>query len=251
MNLDLPAWLPFIFFLIALIYSMVGFAGGSSYLAILILAGLPYKQVPPIALICNLIVSCSAFWHFYKGGYFNFRKILPFVIFSIPMAFIGGKITLSKEVFYLLLGFSLLIAGTRMLMPDKNFEEMREVSLKEIWFLGLPIGAGLGFLSGLVGIGGGIFLSPLLLFMRWVNAKEAAATASFFILVNSFSGFLGQIQKNAIVAHQSFIFLGLAVFLGGQIGSRVGSYRLPRLTIQRITAVLILYVSINLIGKVF
>ena len=249
--LELPFWLPIAFFLIALVYSMVGFAGGSSYLAILILAGLPYKQVPPIALTCNLIVSCSAFWHFYKGGYFNFKSVLPFIVLSIPMAFLGGKMAIDKELFYLLLGFSLLVAGVRLLMPDKKFEDHCFVSLKERWFVGAPLGAGLGFLSGLVGIGGGIFLSPLLLLMRWVNAKEAAAAASFFILVNSLSGLLGQAQKATIIAPQSFIFLGFAVLLGGQIGARIGSYRLPRLGLQRITALLILYVSINLITKAF
>lgn len=250
MNIFVDA-LPLLFFLVALVYSSVGFAGGSSYLAILILAGLPYTEVPSIALLCNLIVSCSAFWHFYKGGYFNFKKVLPFIIFSIPMAFLGGKTAISKELFYLLLGFSLLIAGVRMLMPDKKFEEAREVYSKEIWCVGLPVGAGLGFLSGLVGIGGGIFLSPLLLLMRWVNAKEAAATASFFILVNSLSGLLGQAQKAAIVTHESFVFLGASVLIGGQLGARLGSYRLPRIGLQRITAILILYVSFNLLGKVF
>lgn len=220
-------------------------------MAVLILAGLPYRQVPPIALLCNLVVSSSAFWHFFKGGHFDFRKVLPFIIFSIPMAFLGGTIPLSKELFYLLLGFSLLIAGARMLMPDKIFEQPRVVSFKKIWSVGLPVGAGLGFLSGIVGIGGGIFLSPLLLLMRWVNAKEAAAAASFFILVNSFSGFLGQTQKIGAIVPPSFIFLGLAVLCGGQIGSSFGSYRLPRLGLQRVTALLILYVSFNLIRKVF
>ncbi len=248
---DLPFWLPLAFFLVALIYSMVGFAGGSSYLAILILVSLPYKQVPPIALACNLVVSCSAFWHFYRGGYFDIRKVFPFVIFSIPMAFLGGKMAISKELFYLLLGFSLLMAAVRMLLPDKRFEEPRFVSQKEKWAVGIPVGAGLGFLSGLVGIGGGIFLSPLLLLMRWVDAKQAAAAASFFILVNSFSGLLGQAQKVAIVSDERLFFLGLAVFVGGQLGASLGSYRLPQLGIQRITALLILYVSFHLITKVF
>ena len=156
----------------------------------------------------------------------------------------------NKELFYLLLGFSLFAAGARMLMPDKKFEEPRFVSLKTMWMVGMPVGAGLGFFSGLVGIGGGIFLSPLLLLMRWVNAKQAAAAASFFILVNSFSGLLGQAQKAAVVPGESFIFLGLAVLAGGQLGASLGSYRLPRLGLQRITALLILYVSIHLITKV-
>ena len=111
MNIDFPIWLPLAFFLVALVYSMVGFAGGSSYLAILMLAGLPYKEVPPIALMCNLIVSASAFWHFHRAGYFDFKKILPFIVFSIPMAFLGGRMALSKQLFCLLLGFSLFVAA--------------------------------------------------------------------------------------------------------------------------------------------
>ena len=248
---NLPFWLPFAFFFVALIYSMVGFAGGSSYLALLILAGLSYQQVPPIALVCNLIVSASAFWHFYKGGYFDFKKVLPFIVFSIPMAFLGGKMAIGKELFYLLLGLSLFVAGFRMLIPEKNFAGARTVSLMKMWLVGMPIGAALGFLSGLVGIGGGIFLSPLLLLMRWLDAKQTAAAASFFILVNSLSGLLGQVQKGAMVPGEPLLFLGLAVLLGGQFGARIGATRLPRLGIQRITALLILYISINLLGKVF
>ncbi|MBI3315427.1 MAG: sulfite exporter TauE/SafE family protein [Candidatus Omnitrophica bacterium] len=246
-----PIWLSLLFFLVALVYSMVGFAGGSSYLAILILAGFPYEQVPPIALVCNLIVSISAFWHFLKGGYFEWKRVLPFVIFSMPMAFLGGRTPVAKELFYFLLGFSLFAAGIRMFMPDKNFEGTRPVSPQETWFLGMPLGAVLGFLSGLVGIGGGIFLSPLLFFMRWASAKEAAAAASFFILVNSFAGLLGQLQKGMPAPGEWLLWLGLAVFFGGQLGARVGATRLPRLEIQRITAVLILYVSFSLLGKAF
>ena len=243
--------LPFWFFLIALVYSMVGFAGGSSYLALLILAGLPYKQVPPIALVCNLIVSASAFWHFYRAGHFDVKKILPFILFSIPMAFLGGKTALSKELFCLLLGFSLFAAGSRLLLPEQRLERTRVMSHRTLWLIGAPLGAGLGFLSGLVGIGGGVFLSPLLLLMRWMDSKQAAASASFFIFVNSLSGLFGQAQKAAVVMPDFAVFLGLSVFIGGQLGARMGSYRLPKLGIQRITAALVLYVAINLLSKAF
>ena len=248
---DPMLWLPIAFFFVALVYSMVGFAGGSSYLALLILAGLPYREVPPIALFCNLIVSASAFWHFRQAGHFSFKKILPFIVCSIPMAFLGGRTVISKKLFCLLLGISLLAAGLRLLLPDKRFEETCVVSDRKMWLAGAPLGGILGFLSGLVGIGGGIFLSPLLLLMRWANSKQAAASASFFILVNSLSGLFGQSQKGAVVAHESLLFLGAAVLIGGQLGSRLGSYRLPRLGLQRITALLIVYVSMNLLLKVF
>ena len=251
MTLNLPLWLPIVFFFIAFVYSMAGLAGGSSYLAVLILVGLSYKQVPSVALFCNLIVSLCAFWHFYRGGHFDWKKVFPFIILSIPAAYLGGRIVIGKQLFCFLLGFSLLAAGARMLFSGKAFETSRIISDRQRWMIGLPAGAVLGFLSGLVGIGGGIFLSPLLLLMRWASSKQAAAAASFFILVTSLSGLLGQAQKNSFLFSESLIFLGLAVFFGGQLGASIGSYRLPRRALQRIAAVLILYVSINLIGKAF
>ena len=252
MAIDFPTWLPAAFFLIAFVYSMAGLAGGSSYLAVLILAGLTYKQVPSVALFCNLIVSTCAFWHFYRGGHFDFKKVLPFVLLSIPAAYFGGSMMIGKQLFCFLLGLSLLVAGARMLLPEKKSEATRLISDRERWLVGLPVGAALGFLSGLVGIGGGIFLSPILLLIRWANAKQAAAAASFFILVNSFSGLLGQAQKAASIPFsEPILFLGLVVFIGGQIGASIGSYRLPRFVLQKIAGILILYVSINLIGKAF
>lgn len=239
-------WLCITFFVIAFFYSMVGFGGGSSYLAVLALVGLPYQTIPPIALICNILVAGGGFTHFYKGGHFHLKKVLPFAVLSIPMAYFGGKVLIQKELFFLLLGVSLLVAAIRMMIPDNYFEKAREVSRKEAWTLGLPTGAGLGFLSGLVGIGGGIFLSPLLLLMKWANVKEAAACASFFIVVNSLAGFLGQLQKGT--AHFEYLLaLGISVLVGGQIGSRLGSFYLPKMILQRVLCVLILVVAVKLL----
>jgi len=244
---EFPLWLPLLFFLIALLYSMVGFGGGSSYLAILILAGLTYETIPPLALLCNLIVVTGGFIHFYRAGYFNLNRVLPFVIASIPMAYWGGKILISDDVFSLLLGFSLLAVAVRLFLPDISKTEVRQVSGKQEWLVGLPVGALLGFLAGVVGIGGGIFLSPILLLMRWVNVKQAAAAACFFILVNSIAGLAGQATKG--VFHLEMIVpLGLAVLIGGQIGSRLGSFHLPKKNLARILAVLVLYVSVRLIS---
>lgn len=244
--MDIPFWLPVAFFAIALVYSMMGFGGGSSYLAFLVLAGLGHYEIAPIALICNLIVTVGGLWHFYKGGHLKFEKIVPFVILSIPMAYLGGRIAIGKELFSFLLGFSLFVVGLRMLLPGELFEHSKPVSARKVWAVGLPLGGVLGFLSGLVGIGGGIFLSPLLLLLRWVGVKEAAAAASLFIAVNSFSGLIGQLGKGtfnfALAAP-----LGLAVLIGGQIGSRIGSYHLPKLRLQQMTTGLILYVSMRLL----
>ena len=242
-------WLLVAFFVIAFFYSMVGFGGGSSYLAVLAMTGLAYQTMAPIALICNLIVAGCGFIYFAREGHFGLKKVLPFIILSIPMAFWGGSVHVSKKVFFLLLGLSLFIAAIRMLVPDDFFDRPREVSSKNTWIIGLPCGAILGFLSGLVGIGGGIFLSPLLLFLRWVNIKQAAACASFFIIVNSLSGLLGQLHKTPLQTHY-LLPLGVAVFVGGQMGSRIGSFHLPKLQLQRVLAMLIALVAIKLIVSV-
>lgn len=243
----LGVWLVLAFFTIAFFYSMVGFGGGSSYLAVLALAGLSYQHIPPIALTCNLIVAGGGFIHFYGGGHFKPRKVLPFIVLSVPMAYLGGTILIKKEFFFLLLGLSLLAAAARMAISGHYFEKTKEISWKRAWSVGLPVGGGLGFLSGLVGIGGGIFLSPLLLVMRWVNVKQAAACASFFIFVNSFSGLMGQLQKGS--SHTEYLLaLGGAVFIGGQMGSRLGSFHLPKVGLQRVLAALILIVAIKLLS---
>lgn len=235
-----------IFFAIAVMYSMVGFGGGSSYLAVLAMTGLAYQTIPAIALVCNLIVAGGGLIHFIKGGHFNFKKVLPFTVLSIPMAYLGGKLLVPKTLFLLLLGGSLLIAAMRMLVPDDFFSRPREIYSRKAWSIGLPVGALLGFLSGLVGIGGGIFLSPLLLFLRWVDVKQAGACASFFILANSFSGLLGQLHKQPL-NYEILYPLGAAVFIGGQIGSRIGSFHLPKLHLQRVLALLIACVAIKMI----
>ena len=225
---------------------MVGFGGGSSYLAVLVLLGLPHQQIPPLALICNLIVTIGGFWNFYRAGHFRLGKVLPFVVLSIPMAYWGGTFLIGKKLFSLLLGVSLMAVAVRMILGGKEFQITREASSKQAWIFGLPVGALLGFLSGLIGIGGGIFLSPLLLLMRWVNAKESAAAASFFIVVNSFAGLIGHWQKG-VFQLDGLLPLGIAVFLGGQIGSRLGAYRLPQVSLQRVLAGLVFYVSARLL----
>jgi uncharacterized protein len=243
---QMPYWIPVAFFLVALFYSMVGFGGGSSYLALLVLAGLSYQTIPPLALTCNLIVTTGGFWHFHRAGHFRLKNVLPFVVLSIPMAYVGGRIPIGKELFCVLLGLSLLAVAVRMLLPTEKFQSSKNITWKHAWIVGLPLGALLGFLAGVVGIGGGIFLSPLLLFLGWANMKEAAASASFFIMANSASGLLGQLQKGA-ASMEWIIPLGLAVLLGGQIGSRMGAYKIPKVRLQQVLAVLVLYVSIKLL----
>lgn len=243
---SLPFWLPLVFFLIALLYAMVGFGGGSSYLAVLVLIGLSYQAIPQTALVCNLIVSAGGVWHFWRGGHFDARKILPFVVLSIPMAFVGGHIAIGKQLFMILLGISLLAAGIRTFVPGPRRGPARDISIRNAWLIGVPLGGFLGFLAGLVGIGGGIFLAPVLLLTGWANAKQTAAAASVFILANSASGIVGQLTKGVYI-DEMIIPLALAVVLGGQLGSRAGSYRLPVTGVRQLLAMLIVLVSLRLL----
>lgn len=245
---SLPLWLPLLFFVIAVVYSTVGFAGGSSYLAALALIGLPHQGIPQVALVCNLIVSAGGVWHFQRGKHLDLFRTLPFLVLSVPMAFLGGRVPIGERLFTILLGGSLCVAGARMLISDRRFTRTRVVTRAMAWAIGLPVGAALGFLAGLVGIGGGIFLAPVLLLSGWANAKQTAAAASVFILVNSAAGLGGQFTKG-IYVDAMVIRLALAAWLGGQVGSRVGSYHLPLLGVRRLLASLILVVSIQLIWR--
>ncbi len=233
-----------LFFLVASLYSMMGFGGGSSYLAVLILMGYSYLDIPPIALICNLMVSGTAFWQFAKAGHFDFKKILPFVIFSIPMAYWGGRMPISKQLFSILLGLALMAVAIRMMISGKSEAKMQAAS--KSWIVGLPLGGVIGFFSGMLGIGGGIFLSPLLLLIRWADAKQAAASASFFIFVNSLAALAGHLQK-APLHFEGILPLIAAVLLGGQIGSRFGAHYLPEKNLRQMLGAFIMYASMRLL----
>jgi uncharacterized membrane protein YfcA len=243
---EISFWIPLIFFFIAFFYSMAGLGGGSSYLAVLILAGLSYQKVPALALACNVIVTVSGFLHFYRAGYFKWKTVLPFVVLSVPMAYWGASLVIHKKLFSVLLGLSLLAVVFRIFLPAWALKEKKDTSFFETWAMGLPVGGFLGFFSGLVGIGGGIFLSPFLLLMRWANAKEAAASASFFIVVNSLAGLAGQFHKGwgdlSLIAP-----LAAAVFLGGQTGAFFSAYRLPHRTLEKVMGALIFYASMKLL----
>lgn len=235
-----------LFFLTALIYSMAGLGGGSTYLALLALFAFPYEQIPQTALLCNLIVVAGGCWQF--SGHFSLKRVLPFVLTSLPAAYWGGTISVDKTVFTLILGLSLCVAALRMAISDHRYEGRAVLPWKRAWLVGLPVGALFGLLSGLVGIGGGIYLSPTLLLLGWADSRQAAAAASFFILVNSLAGLAGHWAQTPFSLEQGLLLpLLLAVLIGGQIGSRLGSRKIPRLALQRITAFLILFVC----GRLF
>jgi len=245
-----PFWLPVVFFLIATVYSTVGFGGGSSYLAVLALVGITYTVIPQTALVCNLVVAGVGVWYFVRNGQIDFPRVLPFLVLSIPMAYLGGRLPVARNLFMVLLGVSLFVAGLRTLLPPPRAGVFSGLSIRRGWIVGLPVGAALGFLSGLVGIGGGIFLAPVLILTGWGDARRTAAASALFILVNSAAGLTGQWVKGF---HLDVMVLPLlfAVFLGGQIGARLASYRLPVSGVQRLLSVLILFVSVRVLWGVF
>ncbi len=245
--------LPISFCVTALLYAAVGFGGGSTYNALLVLAETDYSILPFIALLCNLIVVSGGTWRFACAGYINMRRLVPWVVTSIPAALIGGQIKLSEEFFTGLLGMTLLFAGLRMLWPEKVFtgEESRSSVINTSFALPYVIGALLGLLAGLVGIGGGIFLAPILYMLRWDSPKAIAGICCVFILLNSLAGLTGQMIKlvntQTLGAIGAYWILFPAVFIGGQLGSHLGAKRLNSQIIRLFTAVLILYVAVRLL----
>jgi uncharacterized membrane protein YfcA len=244
----LPLLIP-LFFLTSFIYATAGFGGGSTYLALLFLLGVSYTAAPQLALICNLVVVTGGCFYFIRSGHFSLSRALPFVLASIPMAYLGGSIPIGKSTFILLLSLSLMAAGGRLLWGRISSETAKRWSRKKQWWGGLLLGSLIGGFSGLVGIGGGIFLSPLLLLLRWGKPKEVAGMASFFIAVNSLAGLAGQWNKSGFHLNSVWILpLGLAVLYGGQMGSRWAVGGLRASAMVRVTALLVLAVSFRMMA---
>ncbi len=236
-----------LFFMTAMLYASVGFGGGSTYNALLVLVETDYRILPSIALLCNLIVVSGGTYRFTRAGHVNWRRIMPWIFTSVPAAWLGGYLHISEVLFVGLLGFSLLAAGLRMLLGQKNEEQAGQSPLSRWPALAPVIGTVLGLLAGLVGIGGGIFLAPVLHLLRWDNARRIAATCSVFILVNSIAGLIGQAMKLSNMALLSYMaaywMLFPAVLVGGQIGSYMGAKRLNPDMLRLLTSILILYVA--------
>ncbi|MBL4589355.1 MAG: sulfite exporter TauE/SafE family protein [Alphaproteobacteria bacterium] len=244
------------FFITAMLYAAVGFGGGSTYSALLVLAETDYRILPSIALLCNLIVVIGGTYKFSRAGHINLRRIAPWIVTSVPAAWLGGYLDIPEMVFIGLLGVSLLIVGMRMLWFKREIDDTHNIEQETInkhRFLPPIIGVMLGLLSGLVGIGGGVFLAPILYLMHWDSARKIAATCSIFILVNSLAGLIGQIMKLSNMALVSDIsaywLLFPAVLIGGQIGSSMGAKHLNPNTLRVMTALLILYVAVRLIWR--
>ncbi len=245
-------WIAVAFFITAALYASVGFGGGSTYTALLTLAGVNYRILPAISLICNVIVVLGGTLRFARAGEVEWRRVLPLVAVSAPLAFLGGLTPIKQQTFMIVLALSLLIAGLLLLFQHNRHAQSVPLRNKANSFDVLA-GASTGYLAGLVGIGGGIFLAPILHLTRWGSPRSIAATSSVFILVNSVFGLGGQLTKlgtaQAVGAISTYWLLGLAVLIGGQIGSFASVRLLSQTFVRRATALLILYVAAQLLWK--
>ena len=239
--------LSILFFVTALIYSSIGFGGGSTYLAILLIWGVPYTIFPVIALVCNIIVVSGNSINFIRSKNININLLFPYLIGSIPFAFIGGSITIEKSLFEILLFCILLIAGIFLLIESKSFNK-EQIKINKIpRLISISIGSIIGFMSGLVGIGGGIFLSPLLFLMKAGYPRHITSSASLFILINSIFGIAGQLTKDQILDQVTNYWpLFLAVLIGGQIGSLLNIKFLSNKILALLTSFLVIFVAIRM-----
>ena len=244
--------LAILFFITAILYSSVGFGGGSTYLALLLIWGVPYFIFPIIALSCNIIVVSGNCFNYIRAGNLNLKLLIPYLIGSIPLAFIGGSLPIDKELFEILLLFVLLIAGILLLRNFKSYDDKEENYKKIPVPVSILIGGSLGFISGIVGIGGGIFLSPILFLLRVGRPKHIVTTASLFILINSVSGIIGQLTKNTVIAEISnHWYLLVAVLIGGQLGNFLNLKVFPTRILALVTAGLVLFVAVRMGIKIF
>lgn len=230
-------------FLVAFLYSSVGHGGASGYLALMALFSITPEVMKPTALLLNLFVSFTSFLQFYRGKHFNWKVFLPFAITSVPMAYIGGRMALADDIYKKILGVLLLIPIIRFLFfANIKVDELK----KPNFYLSLLIGAAIGFLSGLIGIGGGIILSPVLLLLKWANMKQTAAISALFIFVNSLSGLAGQLQKGINFSTDMYAYVAVA-FVGGICGAYFGSLKFKSNILQYMLAIVLIIASYKLL----
>ena len=244
--------LSILFFVTAILYASVGFGGGSTYLALLLLWGVPYFIFPVVALTCNIIVVSGNCFNYIRAGNLNLKLLIPYLIGSIPLAFIGGSLPVEKEFFEILLFVVLTVAGVLLLFKFNSYDEKIEIFRKIPIIISILIGGILGFISGVAGVGGGIFLSPILFLLKAGKPKHIVTTASLFILINSLSGIFGQLTKSTVLNEiQNYWFLFLAVLIGGQVGNFLNLKIFPTRILALVTAALVLFVAIRMAFKIF
>ena len=230
-------------FLVAFLYSSVGHGGASGYLALMALFSITPEVMKPTALLLNLFVSLTSFIQFYRGGHFKWKIFLPFAIASVPLAYAGGLISIEADIYKKILGILLLIPIIRFVFfANIKVEEIKKSNVA----LSLIIGAAIGFLSGLIGIGGGIILSPLLLLLKWSDLKQTAAISALFIFVNSLSGLAGQLQKGISFSVDMYAYVAVA-FIGGLCGAYFGSLKFKQNILQYLLALVLIVASYKLL----
>ena len=240
------------FFVTAILYASVGFGGGSTYLALLLILDVPYYIFPVIALICNIFVVSGNSFNYIRAGNLNLKLLIPYLIGSMPLAYIGGSLEIDKNLFEFFLFLVLTFAGTMLLINFKSYDD-ENATYKDIpMIISILIGGILGFVSGVVGIGGGIFLSPILFLIKAGKPKHIVTAASLFILINSISGVIGQLTKNIVLIEVSnYWYLFLTVMIGGHIGNFLNLKIFPTRILALVTAVLVLFVAIRIGVKLF
>lgn len=228
--------------ILAFLYASVGHGGASGYLALMAIFSFAPETMKPTALLLNLFVAGIAFYHYYKAGYFNKKLFLSFAMASIPMAFVGGMIEVDASIYKKVLAVLLIFAILKMLnVFGKESEYIKQVKLWQ----GLAVGAVIGFFSGLIGIGGGIILTPIILLLHWGKMKEAAAVSALFIWVNSAAGLMGQISSGVKISSQAFILVGVAL-IGGFLGSYYGSRKFNNSLLRYVLAFVLIIASVKL-----
>jgi len=239
------------FLVTAVLYSSVGFGGGSTYLALLLIWGVPYFVFPIIALSCNIIVVSGNCFNYIRAGNLNLKLLIPYLIGSIPLAFIGGSLPIEKRLFEILLFLVLTAAGTLLLFNFKSYDNKKENYKKIPTVVSILIGGALGFVSGVVGIGGGIFLSPILFLIRADKPKHIITMASLFILINSITGIIGQLTKNEVLSEiPNYWYLLGAVLIGGQLGNFLNLKVFPARILALVTALLVIFVALRMGFKI-
>ena len=227
--------------LVAVLYSSVGHGGASGYLALMAIFGIDVVMMKPSALILNLFVSSIAFISYYRAGHFRMRLLLPFVVTSIPLAYLGATLEIPPGLYKKILGVCLLIAAMRILIRPREDQELRKISIP----IALLAGALIGFFSGMIGIGGGIILSPLLLLTRWGGMKETAAASAAFIFLNSAAGLTGHVSAGMEVSPEIALWVAVAA-AGGLLGSWTGGFKLSVASLRYLISAVLLIACIKL-----
>jgi len=244
--------LAILFFVTATLYSSVGFGGGTTYIALLLIWGVPYYIFPIIALACNIIVVSGNCFNYIRAGNLNFKLLLPYLVGSIPLSYMGGSLPVEKKIFEIFLFLVLMTAGALLLFNFKSFDNRVERHRKIPLSISVLIGGILGFVSGVVGIGGGIFLSPILFLIRAGKSKHIITAASLFILINSIFGIIGQVTKNSVLIEvNNYWYLLIVVLVGGQLGNFLNLKIFSTKLLALITATLVIFVSARIGLKLF